>query len=163
METEIIRGIAPAPRAYLRRIGMKEALCSLIGSAACCNPGTERVLILAEQTAQLDIHLSCLSERKGGAEVRMMSQKRAATLHKPTSLWFLHDCDQLHLFCCNSPPRERELATKRRPAEFPSSTPSIILHFHARPGVRFFSDAPAVLLVKFQRESRLSSFHRDDR
>lgn len=97
---------------------MKEALCSLIGSAGCCNPGAERVLILAEQTAQLDIHLSCLSERKGAAEERMMSQKRTATLHKPTSLWFLHDCDQLHLLQ-QLPASERKLAASDVRQSFP--------------------------------------------
>lgn len=99
-ETEIISGITPAPKAYLRKIGMKKALCSLIGSVGCCNPGTEQVLIFPEQTAQFDIHLSCLSERKDTAEKSMMSQK-TGLLHKPTSLWFLHDCDQLHL-CINT-------------------------------------------------------------
>lgn len=99
-ETEIIRGITPAPKAYLWKIGMKKALCSLIGSVGCCNPGAEQVLIFPEQTAQLDIHRSCLSERKDTAEKSMMSQK-TGLLHKPTSLWFLHDCDQLHL-CINT-------------------------------------------------------------
>lgn len=96
---------------------MKEALCSLIGSAGCCNPGAERVLILAQQTAQLDIHLSCLSERKGAQEY-MMSQKRTATLHKSTSLWFLHDCDQLHL-SQQLPASERKLATSDVRQSFP--------------------------------------------
>lgn len=112
---------------------MKEALCSLIGSAGCCNPSAERLLILAKQTAQLDTHLSCLSERKGVAEERMMSQKRTAVLHKPTSLWFLHDCDQLHLLL-QLPASERTLVT----SDVRQSFPLIILHFHARPGVRTF-------------------------
>lgn len=40
VETEIIRDITPALKAYLLRIGMKKALCSLIGSVRCCNPST---------------------------------------------------------------------------------------------------------------------------
>lgn len=65
VETEIIRGITPTLKTYLLRIGMRKALCSLIGSVRCCNPSTLLVLISTEQTAHLDMHLSYLSERTG--------------------------------------------------------------------------------------------------
>lgn len=135
METEIIRGIAPAPRAYLRTIGMKEALCSLIGWAGCCNPGAERVLISAEQTAQRDTHLSCLSERKGGAEERMMRQKERPCYINLLPCGFCMTVISC-IFCCSSA-LLNGTRDNRRPAEFPL-THLIILHFHARPGVAFF-------------------------
>lgn len=66
-QPEIIRAITPASKSYLLKIGMKNALCSLIGSVGCCNPSTQLVLIFLVQTAQLDMHLSYLSERKDTA------------------------------------------------------------------------------------------------
>lgn len=66
-QTEIIGAITPTSEAYLLKIGMKNALCSLIGSVGCCNPSTQLVLISLVQTAQLDMHLSYLSERKDTA------------------------------------------------------------------------------------------------
>lgn len=67
-QTEIIRAITPASKAYLLKISMKNALRSLIGSVGCCNPSTQLVLISLVQTAQLDMYLSYLSERKDTAE-----------------------------------------------------------------------------------------------
>lgn len=66
-QTEIIRAITPTSEAYLLKIGLKNALCSLIGSVGCCNPSTQLVLISLVQTVQLDMHLSYLSERRDTA------------------------------------------------------------------------------------------------
>lgn len=83
-QTEIIRAITPASKAYLLEISMKNALRSLIGSVGCCNPSTQLVLISLVQTAQLDMYLSYLSERKDTAERAWWLKNRPeASTHFP--------------------------------------------------------------------------------
>lgn len=57
-------------------------------------------LISPEQTAQLDMHLSYLSERKT-QRWKHDESKKTGQWHKLTSLWFLHDHDHL-LVCMDS-------------------------------------------------------------
>lgn len=92
------------------------------------------------------MHLSCLSERKDTAVRAWWVKKKKKTdqWHKPTSLWFLHDCDQL-LVCLYS---QLQKTLKTNPSSSVFMHGDIVVHLtmlclHAWTGV--YSGSHAVL------------------